>query len=69
MYKRQVIDYYDDPSKFGIASINRDPLLDAPLNLTEQEKQDLEAFLHALTDSRFLPPTGAPSSHNGSKPS
>lgn len=66
---REVIDYYDDPSQFGIASINRDPLLDARLNLTEQEKQDLEAFLHALTDRRFLPPTGVPSSQNGSKPS
>ncbi len=50
---REVIDYYDDPDAFGIASINRDPLLDQRLNLSEQEKVDLEAFLHALTDRRF----------------
>ncbi len=60
---REVIDYYDDPNAFGIASINRDPLLDRPLNLSEQEKDDLEAFLHALTDRHFAvspSPTGNP---------
>ncbi len=50
---REVIDYYDHPEKFITHSINRDPLLAKPLGLSEQEKQDLEAFLHALTDDRF----------------
>ena len=51
---REVIDYYDEPSKFVNNSINRDTLLAKPLGLTEQEKQDLEAFLLSLTDARFL---------------
>ncbi len=51
---REVIDYYDNPDQFGIHSIGRDSLLARPLGLTEQEKQDLEAFLHALTDDRFV---------------
>lgn len=50
---REVIDYYDQPDRFGIKSIGRDSLLRAPLGLTEQEKTDLENFLLALTDSRF----------------
>ncbi len=50
---RQVIDYYNDPSKLIFNAINRDSLLEKPLNLTEQEKQDLEAFLKSLTDLRF----------------
>ncbi len=50
---REVIDYYDDPDKFVEHSINRDSLLSGPLKLTEQEKLDLEAFLHGLTDDRF----------------
>lgn len=51
---REVIDYYDNPDKFVNNSINRDTLLNKPLNLSEQEKVDLENFLNALTDSRFL---------------
>ncbi|MCB1611925.1 MAG: cytochrome-c peroxidase, partial [Xanthomonadales bacterium] len=51
---REVIDYYDQPDKFVTHSFNRDTLLAKPLGLTEQEKVDLEAFLHALTDDRFL---------------
>jgi cytochrome c peroxidase len=51
---REVIDYYDNPDRFVEHSINRDSLLSAPLQMTEQEKQDLEAFLHALTDDRFV---------------
>jgi len=51
---REVIDYYDNPSKFVSSPINMDTLLSKPLGLTESEKQDLEAFLMALTDSRFL---------------
>jgi cytochrome c peroxidase len=50
---RQVIDYYDLPDSFGIASVGRDTLLAGPLGLSEVEKQDLEAFLEALTDRRF----------------
>jgi cytochrome c peroxidase len=50
---REVIDYYDDPNAFIPDAINRDSLLLSPLHLTEQEKQDLESFLHALTDQRF----------------
>ena len=50
---REVIDYYDQPDKFVTHSFNRDPLLAKPLNLTEQEKQDIEAFLLALTDKSF----------------
>jgi cytochrome c peroxidase len=51
---REVIDYYDQPDKFVTHSINRDTLFARPLGLTEQEKTDLEAFLHALTDDRFV---------------
>jgi cytochrome c peroxidase len=51
---RQVIDYYDDPKAFVPDGINVDTLLREPLGLTEQEKSDLEAFLHSLTDRRFL---------------
>lgn len=50
---REVIDYYDTPDKFVQHSINKDSLLEKPLNLSEQEKQDLEAFLNSLTDQRF----------------
>jgi cytochrome c peroxidase len=51
---RQVIDYYDDPDKIVPHSIGRDSLLAKPINLTEQEKTDLENFMIALTDKRFL---------------
>lgn len=51
---REVIDYYDMPDKFISNSVNRDTLLSKPLNLTEQEKKDLENFLLTLTDRRFL---------------
>lgn len=50
---REVIDYYDQPDKFVTHSFNRDALLAQPLNLTEAEKRELEAFLLALTDDRF----------------
>ncbi|SDD97482.1 cytochrome c peroxidase [Mucilaginibacter pineti] len=51
---RQVIDYYNDPDKIVPHSINRDTLLKTPMNLTEQEKTDLENFLVSLTDKRFV---------------
>lgn len=50
---REVIDYYSDTYKVVANPINIDPDLKEPLNLTEQEKQDLEAFLISLTDRRF----------------
>lgn len=50
---REVIDYYNDPQAFLGDGLNRDSVLSKPLGLTEQDKQDLEAFLHALTDDRF----------------
>ncbi len=50
---REVIDYYDNPDKFVKNSQNRDTLLQKPLNLTENEKKDLENFLLSLTDIRF----------------
>jgi len=52
---RQVIDYYNDPDRVVPHAIGRDSLLAKPLNLTEQEKVDLESFLVALTDKRFQP--------------
>lgn len=51
---REVIDYYDQPHTFVADAIGRDSVLREPLNLTEPEKQDLEAFLHSLTDDRFV---------------
>jgi len=51
---RQVIDYYNNPDNVVPNPINRDTLLAKPLNLTEQEKQDLENFMRALTDRRFM---------------
>lgn len=50
---REVIDYYNDPDKIVPHSIGRDSLLSKPLNLTEQEKTDIESFLISLTDKRF----------------
>jgi cytochrome c peroxidase len=50
---RDVIDYYDNPSKFVKGSINTDTLI-TPLGLTEQDKQDLEAFLLTLSEKKSL---------------
>ena len=41
---RQVVDFYDQG---GVPNPNLDPVI-KPLNLTEQEKEDLVEFLHAL---------------------
>lgn len=46
---REVIDYYDNPDLFVADPINRDSLLAKPLNLSAQEKKDLEDFLLSLT--------------------
>ena len=51
---KEVINYYNEPDKFVSNSINRDSLLSKPLNLTDREKLDLEAFLLSLTDKQFL---------------
>jgi cytochrome c peroxidase len=50
---REVVDYYDEPDKFLHTSINRDTVLPKKIGLTELEKQDLVAFMEALTDDRF----------------
>ncbi len=50
---REVIDYYDEPDKVMKHSINRDTILPQKIGLTPSEKDDLEAFLHSLTDQRF----------------
>lgn len=50
---RDVIDYYNEPDKFISNSVNRDPLLNEPLGLTDTEKKDLENFLLSLSDYRF----------------
>ena len=50
---KDVIEFYNDPTKIVPNSINRDSLLAKPLGLTEQEKADLENFLIALTDKSF----------------
>ncbi|MET6996355.1 cytochrome-c peroxidase [Chitinophaga defluvii] len=51
---REVIAYYNKPDVVVHDGINRDLSLNAPLNLSEQEVSDLEAFLVALTDDRFV---------------
>lgn len=50
---REVIDYYNEPDKIVPNSINRDSLLNKPLNLTLTEKKDLENFLLSLSDVQF----------------
>lgn len=51
---KEVIDYYDNPSKFIPNSINKDTILPIKIGLSEQEKIDLEAYLIALTDDLFI---------------
>ncbi|WP_421826811.1 cytochrome-c peroxidase [Larkinella sp.] len=51
---RQVLDYYNKPDEFVKNGHNRDLSLSTPLNLSENDLSDLEAFLHALTDERFV---------------
>jgi len=47
-----VIEYYNDPDKIIPDAINRDPDI-KPLGLSTDEKKQLVAFLHSLTDDRF----------------
>jgi cytochrome c peroxidase len=49
----EVIEFYDQPNQVVPGGINRDTLLNEPLNLTVEEKADLKAFLEALTDEQF----------------
>ena len=51
---KEVINFYNEPDKIIPNAINRDSLLAKPLGLTQQDKDDLEAFLFAVTDKRFL---------------
>ena len=50
---KEVIEFYNDPRKVIPNAIVVDSLLAKPLDLTQQDKDDLEAFLNALTDKQF----------------
>ena len=50
---KEVIEFYDDPCKVVPNAIGIDSLLVKPLGLTQEEKDNLEAFLNALTDKQF----------------
>lgn len=50
----EVIDYYNTPNKFVKRAVNRDTLLNQPLQMTKQEMRDLEAFLHTLTAPQYV---------------
>ncbi|MCF2494049.1 cytochrome-c peroxidase [Dyadobacter chenhuakuii] len=51
---KEVINYYNDPEAIVPNAVNRDTILTGSLQLTEAEKLDIENFLIALTDRRFL---------------
>jgi cytochrome c peroxidase len=50
---KQVIEYYNNPDGIVSGALNRDSILNYPLHLSDNEKDDLEAFLRALTDEKF----------------
>lgn len=50
---KSVVEYYNNPSLVVSDGINRDLSLDTPLNLNEEEIDDIVSFLKALTDDRF----------------
>lgn len=50
---RQVVEYYNNPSVFVQNAIGTDELI-KPLQLTEQEKSDLVAFLESLTSVSLM---------------
>jgi len=50
----QVIEYYNNPEAFVGYPKNIDADLAIPLRLTKQEKADLVAFLHTLTDKKYI---------------
>ncbi len=49
----EVIDYYSNPYDFVQAPIGIDETMVDPIHFTEQEKKDLVAFLHSLTDENI----------------
>jgi cytochrome c peroxidase len=49
---RQVIDFYIDPIKFVPEAIGTDTTIARGIELSEKEKDQLEAFLNALTDPK-----------------
>lgn len=51
---REVIQYYNKPDAIVDNGIKRDLSLNTPLNLTDTEISELEAFLKTLTDDRFI---------------
>lgn len=48
-----VIEYYNEPSRFVSNAENTDKALLKPLGLTQREKKDLVAFLKTLTDKKY----------------
>ena len=50
---REVITYYKDIHKVIKNPLNVDTLVQTPINLTEQDVNDIENFLISLTDKRF----------------
>lgn len=48
-----VIEYYNEPSRFVSNAENTDKALSIPLGLTQREKKDLVAFLKTLTDKKY----------------
>lgn len=51
---KDVIEYYSNPYSFVSQPINMDSTLIKPIQFTQQEKSDLEAFLRSLTDRQFM---------------
>jgi len=49
----EVIDFYSNPYDFVEKPVNIDSLMVKPLNLSEQQKEDLVNFLHSLTDKNI----------------
>ena len=50
---KEVIEFYNDPRKVIPDATDIDNLLAKPLDLTQQDKDDPEVFLNALTDEQF----------------
>lgn len=50
---KEVVEFYNQPDLFVKNSQNRDELLSTPLGLTEQEMNDLIAFLNSLTSAKL----------------
>lgn len=51
---KEVIDYYDDIYRVVATPYNEDSIVKRKLNLSEQDKIDLENFLISLTDKKFI---------------